>query len=61
MTVEELIGILQTLPVKAEVRIAYDSGCAYDDAKSVSAPDAPDHKYIYISTIVEDDAIILQG
>lgn len=48
MTVNELIALLQAAPPEAEVRLAYDSGCCYGDAKSVEMFEDDDH--IYIST-----------
>lgn len=35
MTVRQLLLKLQGAKPEAEVRVAYDSGCAYSDAKSV--------------------------
>lgn len=46
MTVQQLIEALERAPRDAEVRIAYDSGCAYSDAKSVEI----EQDCIYISS-----------
>jgi hypothetical protein len=47
MTVKELIERLHDAPPEAEVRLAYDSGCAYSEAKSVEIDGGA---FIYIST-----------
>ena len=53
MTVAELIEKLKTAPPDAEVRLAYDSGYVWDDAKSVDInPKYP--LFIYISTEEEE-------
>lgn len=58
MTVRELITLLQAAPPEAEVRLSYDSGCCYSDARSVEIIEwEPDH--IYISTEGKEEKIPL--
>ena len=48
LTVVQLLQLLCNAPLDAEVHVAYDSGCAYSDAKSVEID--TEHNVVYIST-----------
>jgi hypothetical protein len=54
MTVRQLLLALQHAKPEAEVRVAYDSGCAYSDAKTVEMTIEQGKPIVYISTEEEE-------
>jgi hypothetical protein len=50
VTVKELIEQLQTAMPESKVRLAYNSGCSYDAAKSVEITREHNEPIVYIST-----------
>lgn len=60
MTVFQLLLALKNADPRAIVRVAYDSGCAYSDAKSVEFSTEQGIKFVYISTESEAGTVELK-